>query len=50
MIYSILVVTVIDFLISVSFTGVVPWREMIQTDSVAYNAIGSVYMLSLIHI
>jgi APA family basic amino acid/polyamine antiporter len=46
-IYSILVVTVIDFLISVSFTGVVPWREMIQTDSVAYNAIGSVYMQRL---
>ena len=43
-IFSILIVTVIDFLISASFTGVVPWREMIQPGSQAYNAIGSVYM------
>ena len=43
-IFSILIVTVIDFLISVSFTGVVPWREMIQPGSQAFNAIGSVYM------
>jgi amino acid transporter len=43
-IISILVVTAIDFLISVSFTGVIPWREMIQPDSQAFNAIGSVYM------
>src|SRR5258708_27433269 len=43
-IYSILVVTVIDFLISVSFTGVVPWREMVVPGSQAFNAIGSVYM------
>src|ERR1700758_1826592 len=43
-IYSILVVTAIDFLISVSFTGVVPWREMVQPGSQAFNAIGSVYM------
>lgn len=43
-IVSILIVTVIDFLISVSFTGVVPWREMIQPGSQAFNAIGSVYM------
>jgi len=43
-IISILVVMVIDFLISVSFTGVIPWREMIQPDSQAFNAIGSVYM------
>ena len=43
-ILSILVVTVIDFLISLSFTGVIPWREMIQPDSQAFNAIGSVYM------
>jgi basic amino acid/polyamine antiporter, APA family len=43
-IFSILIVTVIDFLISVSFTGVVPWREMIQPGSQAYVAIGSVYM------
>lgn len=43
-IFSILLVTVIDFLISVSFTGVVPWREMIHPGSQAYVAIGSVYM------
>ena len=43
-IFSILIVTVIDFLISVSFTGVVPWRDMIQPGSQAFNAIGSVYM------
>jgi basic amino acid/polyamine antiporter, APA family len=43
-ILSILLVTIIDFLISVSFTGVVPWREMVQPGSQAFNAIGSVYM------
>jgi amino acid transporter len=43
-IFSILIVTAIDFLISVSFTGVVPWREMIQPGSQAFQAIGSVYM------
>ncbi len=43
-IFSILLVMVIDFLISVSFTGVVPWREMIRPGSQAFNAIGSVYM------
>jgi amino acid transporter len=43
-IVSILIVTAIDFLISASFTGVVPWREMIQPESQAFTAIGSVYM------
>ena len=43
-IVSIVIVTAIDFLISVSFTGVVPWREMIRPGSAAFNAIGSVYM------
>ena len=43
-IVSILMVMAIDFLISVSFTGVVPWREMIDPNSQAFNAIGSVYM------
>src|SRR6202007_2800085 len=43
-IVSILIVTVIDFLISVAFTGVVPWREMVQPGSQAFTAIGSVYM------
>jgi APA family basic amino acid/polyamine antiporter len=43
-IFSVLIVMVIDFLISVSFTGVVPWREMIQPGSQAFTAIGAVYM------
>jgi amino acid transporter len=43
-IVSILVVMVIDFLISVSFTGVLPWREMVQPGTQAFNAVGSVYM------
>src|SRR5207253_11162431 len=43
-IYSILIVAVIDFLISVSFTGVVPWREMVDPNSQAFTAVGSVYM------
>src|SRR5437868_10172006 len=43
-IVSIVIVTAIDFLISVSFTGVVSWREMIRPGSEAFNAIGSVYM------
>lgn len=43
-IFSILIVMVIDFLISVSFTGVVPWREMVQPGTQAFDAIGSVYM------
>ncbi len=42
-IFSIFVVMVIDALISVSFTGVVPWREMIQPGSQAFSAIGSVF-------
>jgi basic amino acid/polyamine antiporter, APA family len=41
---AILIVTAIDFLMSVSFTGVVSWREMIRPGSEAFNAIGSVYM------
>jgi APA family basic amino acid/polyamine antiporter len=43
-IVSILIVTAIDFFISVSFTGVVPWREMVQPGSQAFNAVGSVFM------
>lgn len=42
-IISILVVMLIDFLVSVSFTGVVPWREMVRPDSQAFQAIGSVF-------
>jgi amino acid transporter len=44
---SIVIVTIIDFLISISFTGVVPWREMVKPGSMAFNAIGSVYMQRL---
>jgi len=43
-IISILIVTVIDFFISVSFVTVVPWREMVNPASQAFNAIGSVFM------
>jgi amino acid transporter len=43
-ILSILGVTVIDFLLSFSFVGVVPWREMVKEGSVAYNAVASVFM------
>jgi amino acid transporter len=43
-IFSILIVAIIDFSISISFTGVVPWRQMVQPGSQAYVAIGSVYM------
>ena len=43
-IISIVIVTFIDVMISLSFIGVVPWREMITPGTQAYNAIGSVYM------
>jgi len=43
-ILSILGVTVIDFLLSFSFVSVVPWREMVQEGSPAYNAVASVFM------
>ena len=43
-IYSIIIVFAIDFLISISFTGVIPWQEMVKPGSMAFNAIGSVYM------
>lgn len=43
-IVSILIVALIDFFISLSFCGVVSWREMVQPDSQAFNAIGSVFM------
>ena len=43
-ILSILGVTVIDFLLSFSFVSVVPWREMIEKGSPAYNAVASVFM------
>ena len=43
-IYSIIIVFAIDFLISISFTGVIPWQEMVKPGSMAFTAIGSVYM------
>ncbi len=43
-ILSILGVTVIDFLLSFSFVSVVPWREMIEPGSRAFNAVASVFM------
>lgn len=41
---SIVLVLLLDFGISVSFTGVLPWREMIQPDSLINVAVGSVFM------
>lgn len=43
-ILSILGVTVIDFLLSFSFVSVVPWREMVEVGTPAYNAVASVFM------
>jgi amino acid transporter len=42
---SVLLVLVLDLAISVAFTGVLPWREMIVPDTLIYNAVGSVFML-----
>jgi amino acid transporter len=41
---SILLVLLLDLAISVAFTGVLPWREMIQPGTVIYDAVGSVFM------
>ena len=41
---SILLVLLLDLGISVAFTGVLPWREMIQPGTVIYDAVGSVFM------
>jgi amino acid transporter len=43
-ILSILGVTAVDFLLSLSFIAVVPWREMVQPGSESYNAVASVFM------
>jgi amino acid transporter len=43
-ILSILGVTVIDFLLSLSFVSVVPWREIMIPGSAAYHAVASVFM------
>ncbi len=41
---SILLVLVLDLAISVAFTGVLPWREMIVPGTLIYDAVGSVFM------
>jgi amino acid transporter len=41
---SIVLVLVLDLAISVSFTGALPWREMIKPGTVIYDAVGSVFM------
>ncbi|HTZ57493.1 MAG TPA: APC family permease [Acidobacteriaceae bacterium] len=41
---SILLVLLLDLGISVAFTGVLPWREMIVPGTVIYEAVGSVFM------
>lgn len=41
---SIILVFLLDVGISVAFTGVLPWREMIQPGTLTYNAVGSVFM------
>jgi amino acid transporter len=43
-ILSILGVTLIDILVSASFTAVVPWREMVVPGSRANQAVASVFM------
>ena len=43
-IVSILLVLVLDLAISVAFTGVLPWRQMIQPGTLMYDAVGSVFM------
>jgi amino acid transporter len=41
---SIFLVLLLDLAISVAFTGVLPWREMIVPGTVIYDAVGSVFM------
>ena len=41
---SIVLVLILDFGISAAFTSVLPWREMIQPDTLTYAAVGSVFM------
>ena len=43
-ILSILAVSAIDFIVSFSFISVVPWKEMVNKGSPAYNAVASVFM------
>ena len=41
---SIVLVLLLDFGVSLAFTSVLPWREMIQPGSEVYAAVGSVFM------
>ncbi len=43
-IWSILIVLLLDVAISASFTSVLPWREMIKPGTLIYDAVGSVFM------
>jgi amino acid transporter len=42
--WSIVIVLLLDVAISVAFTGVLPWREMIRPDTQMHDAVGSVFM------
>ena len=41
---SIVLVLILDFCVSIAFTGVIPWREMIRPGTLTYDAVGSVFM------
>ncbi len=41
---SIVLVLLLDFGVSLAFTSVLPWREMIQPGTLIYAAVGSVFM------
>ena len=43
-IWSILIVLLLDVAISAAFTGVLPWREMIKPGTLIFDAVGSVFM------
>lgn len=42
--WSIGIVLLLDLAISVAFTGVLPWREMIKPGTLMHDAVGSVFM------
>lgn len=42
--WSIGIVLVLDVAISLAFTGVLPWRQMIRPDTLMHDAVGSVFM------
>ena len=41
---SIVLVLFLDLGVSIAFTGVLPWREMIRPGTIMYDAVGSVFM------